>query len=395
MNLYSAIRSAVLSHYNGDAEKAGAAVFDKLSLAAEYAPLAAGISRLVLSPNGHNKKSFSEIFPEYEGPDFHNILSVPAGFDKYCNLSPLTYSLGFGWHVFGSIFLNEWHGNNIAPRIVSLGEFSAGWNRMGLNNIGAMKAKEKLKRRNPDYVLFASIVQTPSCKTIDNGIKDICSTIGILYSSADGFEINLSCPNTEDAKTFETPESLDMLLHGISKTIDGIFGFYSRYDKDVYNLYGFRKKPILLKLSPNLSPELYSQLAGVGSYYNVSGYVLSNTLPARQWVDSLEGAEKERAMAALKNIGSAAWNEGLQGFEGGISGKPLEKHADEAIAAVEPLLSESQIIVGVGNFSPENIRQRMDKFPKIKLVQSYTRFLQDANPFFVREMLNSRLISGG
>ena len=69
--------------------------------------------------------------------------------------------------------------------------------------------------------------------------------------------------------------------------------------------------------------------------------------------------------------------------------KPLEVYVDKAIDIVSPLLAENQMIIGVGNFSPQNAAARLRTRPKVKLVEAYTRFTQDANIMFARDFVKS------
>ncbi len=374
MGLYAMVRNRALSYYGGDAEKAGLALLHPAAKVASF-PYAAGISRMLFSVNMH--KDFSDVFPGYFGPSFSNPLSVPAGFDKNCDYIMLAYALGFGYHVVGSISENVRQGNQQRPRIASLDDFGAAWNRMGLNNVGAREARKKIKAvpkhvRN-NFPIFASVVQDPDASSLEEGIRSMRASIGILYSSVDGFEIDVSCPNAYSAKAFENPEALEQLLGEIH--IEKASSIFAKKFRE------YRKKPLLLKFSPYLDASEYQALIEVGNRFDIAGYVLANTLPAQVWIDSLAGAQLRRASAALVNAGS--YNYELRKFEGGISGKPLEEYVDRAVGIVRPLLDGRALVI-VGGVNIENIATRLKQG---NLVQSYTYFTQKSGPGFVRQML--------
>lgn len=135
-------------------------------------------------------------------------------------------------------------------------------------------------------------------------IEDICYSFEKLYPLADYITLNISCPNTAEGKTFEECQSLEYLLTAIDKL---------RKDE----------KPILIKVSPDISYEDLKGIISVGKKHNIDGYVVSNTSSQRDIYDLKTPREK------IEKIG-----------KGGLSGKPIESVSTRQIARAYACIQE-------------------------------------------------------
>ena len=141
--------------------------------------------------------------------DFPNPVGLAAGCDKNALLLPFWTKLGFGHAEVGSVTLRRSRGNP-RPRLFRLEDDRAIINRLGLPSKGAHRVAQRLSSARvtgmPVGVSIARVHGNTS------PIEDYRRCAARLIPYADYLTINISCPNTPDGKTFETPEYLDELL---------------------------------------------------------------------------------------------------------------------------------------------------------------------------------------
>lgn len=100
-------------------------------------------------------------------------------------------------------------------------------------------------------------------------------------------------------------------------------------------------KPVLIKLSPDLTEEELKDIVEVSKDNNISGYICTNLTK-----------KPERIREKLKD--------GVVG-KGGISGKPISELSNEMIRRVYKMTKGKAVIVGVGGLFTAN-----DAYEKIK-----------------------------
>lgn len=194
------------------------------------------------------------------GFEIDNPLGLAAGFDKNGELVDSIREYGFGWDEVGSITYLGGEGNP-KPRIFRLDEESL-LNRMGLNGKPAYQIVERLKKAKTPFAVNIAKTHSPDILG-DSAICDIVSTYKLVINELEPLEkliyvtINLSCPNTQEGKTFENPESLGELLSEVRK-IGG-------------------RTPKLVKFSPNLWGSNLDEIIKIADSF-VQGYVCGNTL---------------------------------------------------------------------------------------------------------------------
>lgn len=274
------------------------------------------------------------------GVIFKNPVGLAAGFDKNGKLSEFLPSLGFGFTEIGSVSAKPSSGNP-KPRLFRLPLDEALINRMGLNNEGADAIAQRVQTQNLNIPLGINIVKTHDPNIIEyRAIQDFSYSFERLYPLASFITINISCPNTAEGKTFEEPEALDKLLSALNAI------------EEKFTL----KKPLLVKISPDISFSLLDAVLSVSQKHHVSGYVVSNT--------SLSRSNLQTPESDIAAIG-----------KGGLSGKPIQKNTLDRISYIYKKLNKPFIIGCGGVFSAQ------DAYNQIKagasLVELYTGLIYE------------------
>ncbi|MBI3231546.1 MAG: quinone-dependent dihydroorotate dehydrogenase [Candidatus Doudnabacteria bacterium] len=268
---------------------------------------------------------------KFLGIKFKNPVGVPGGFDKSARMLDFWPALGLGFIEIGSVTAGGGKGNP-KPRMWRLPEDLAVVNRMGLNNIGADAMEKKLDARLQsgkicDIPLGVNIAKTHNPDILgEKGIEDYCYSFKKLHRFADYVLINISCPNTAEGKTFEECEAMEALLREIKKIIDA--------EKII--------KPVLVKLSPDISFNDLDQILMVAEQCGISGYVIANCAYGMR-----EGLKTP--LSRLERIG-----------RGGLSGEPIRQKTVDLIKHAYKNLKRP-CIVGLGG-----IDSAEDAYQKIK-----------------------------
>ena len=251
--------------------------------------------------------------------DFPNPVGLAAGCDKNALLLPFWAKLGFGHAEVGSVTLRRSRGNS-RPRLFRLEEDRAIVNRLGLPSKGARRVARRLSSARTTGMPVGVSIARVHGRT--SPIEDYRLCAAHLIPYADYLTINISCPNTSDGNTFETPEYLDDLLEVLMGEVDG-------------------RIPVLIKLSPLDTPKVVydSQTEGIletAISRGVSGFVVTNTAKDRA------GLVTDKQV--LDAIGP-----------GGLSGAPLHYRAVQMVRYIYSCVGPRYPIVGVGGiFSAED-----------------------------------------
>ncbi len=302
------------------------------------------------------KRFFSKDFPELGnelfGLHFRNPIGVAAGFDKNGLLSPLLDAFGFSFVEVGSLSNKPCVGNK-KPRLFRLPKDRALINRMGLNNDGVDIVLRRLQNAPSSLLVATSIVKTNDSRLLNQGaIDDIVECYRRAHSRSRFVVLNVSCPNTEDGKTFEEPDSLRQLLGAL----------------DAIRRNESKHTPLLVKFSADTELSQLEESIRICEEHSVSGYVLVNTSTSRQGLLSHSGL--------LEKIGA-----------GGLSGFPLQKNALVRIGAVYRLTKKP--IIGVGGiFSAEDAYAFLQE--GASLLELYTGMIYEG-PFIARK-INEELV---
>ena len=254
------------------------------------------------------------------GLDFKTPVGIAAGLDKNGELVRLWPQLGLGFCEVGSVSAQASAGNP-KPRAFRLAKDEALINRMGLNNHGANAIAARLKRtkRTPGFVVAINLAKTHSPDILgDAGIEDFVTSFQALLPHADFIVLNVSCPNTAEGKTFESPEALTPLL-------DAIVLERARQNSSI---------PILVKLSPPAGLPVeegpLNEILELALERQVTGFVATNTASDRSGLTHTD-------QAAIEAIG-----------RGGLSGAPLRERSNALVQHLYRRVGDRATIIGVG-----------------------------------------------
>ncbi len=283
----------------------------------------------------NDKRLERELF----GLKFKNPVGLAAGFDKNAEMyNDLAYC-GFGFIEIGTVTPVGQPGNE-KPRLFRLKEDQAVINRMGFNNDGVDVVVENLKKRKTSLIIGGNIGKnkvTPNDKATDDYLK----SFDALFPYVDYFVVNVSSPNTPNLRSLQEKEPLTQLLSELQKLNDS---------KD-------QRKPILLKIAPDLTHEQLDDIIEIVSAVQLDGVIATNTTISRE--DLKTSVEKIEAIGA-----------------GGLSGKPVRKRSTEVIKYLSEKSNKAFPIIGVGGIhTPEDALEKINA--GADLIQIYTGFIYE------------------
>ena len=269
---------------------------------------------------------------ELFGKKFPNPIGLAAGFDKSAEVYNSLLSLGFGFVEVGTVTPLKQYGNP-KPRIFRLEEDHALINRLGFNNDGIEKIKDRISSNRKNGILGINIGPNKDTKDQKN---DFCLGLKNFFSLADYITINISSPNTEGLRDF----------HDQKKLLD-LVNILNKIKKD-----NKTSIPLLLKISPDISNNNISEIAEGAVKNNISAIILTNTTSGNR-DDLISRFKKE---------------------EGGLSGDPLSQISTSMIKKFSKELNGKIPIIGVGGVS-----SGQSAYEKIiagaSLLQLYTSFV--------------------
>ncbi|MEI6477609.1 MAG: quinone-dependent dihydroorotate dehydrogenase [bacterium] len=264
------------------------------------------------------------------GIDFNNPIGLAAGFDKNARLTSILPHVGFGWMEVGSITARPCKGNP-GKRLHRLPESKSLLVNYGLMNDGSDRIYERLHGRHFSLPVGTSLAPTNDESTMDyrDAIKDYVYSCTKLAEVGSYTTLNLSCPNTCNDQPFTDPRKLDELLSAIEKVKT--------------------RKPIFLKLSPDLSMDKLDSLLTVAKKHGVAGVICANL---------------------TKNHSHPLVKEQNLPEKGGFSGKVVKQQSDEMIAHVFRRWGTTFTIVGCGG-----VFTAQDAYRKIRLGASLIQLI--------------------
>ena len=282
------------------------------------------------------------------GLNFENPVGIAAGFDKNATHISEFEKFGFGFIEIGTVTPKPQDGNP-KKRLFRLKEDSAIINRMGFNNDGVAKIKNRLKKNY--NVLIGGNIGKNKVTPNSQAKNDYLICFEELYNYVDYFVINVSSPNTPGLRELQSKEFLNDLFNDLNKL----------RSKEII------KKPILIKISPDLSKEKILEILEVIDTNNIDGIIATNTT------------------INYPNLKSKNKNE-----TGGLSGAPLYDKSNEVISFISKKTSGKLPIIGVGGIStPEQAVKKIEA--GAHLIQLYTGIIYEG-PGIVRK-INKKLLN--
>lgn len=282
------------------------------------------------------------------GIKFKNPIGLAAGFDKNGEIYNDLANFGFGFIEIGSLTPNEQVGNP-KPRCFRLIEDNAIVNRMGINNKGSKYAVSNLKRKRANVVIGANIIKGTATPN-ESAPQDYEKVFAQLYDFVDYFVVNVSCPNVKGVTKLQDITSLSEIVDRLT-TLRKYFDEY---------------RPILLKVSPDLSDEQIDEITELVLVSGMDGIVAANTTLSRDGLSTF----KER----LDFIG-----------DGGLSGTPLYRRSLELVKHISSKTKGQLPIIAVGGvMTPKQAKEMLES--GASLVQVYTGFIYKG-PGFIKRIL--------
>ena len=273
---------------------------------------------------------------EVFGVHFPNPVGLAAGFDKDAKLFRELSNFGFGFIEIGTVTPKP-QGGNPKPRLFRLKKDKGIINRMGFNNEGVEAAAKRLKR-NKNIIIGGNIGKNKTTPN-NNAQEDYLICFDVLFDVVDYFVVNVSSPNTPNLRDLQEKEPLTALLNTLQKQ----------------NNSKPKRKPILLKIAPDLSDTQLSDIIDIVQVTKIDGVIATNTTLSRDGLKS---------------------NETLPSQSGGLSGKPLTKRSTEVIRYLHTHSKGAFPIVGVGGIhTPSDAKEKLDA--GASLIQLYTGFVYE------------------
>jgi dihydroorotate dehydrogenase len=273
------------------------------------------------------------------GLSFPNPVGLAAGFDKDGVALNELASLGFGHTEAGTVTYHAQPGNP-RPRLFRLPKDQALINRAGFNNGGAAAFAKRVTASRPNCILGVSIGKS-KITPLENAVDDYLASFDLIHNLADYVAVNVSSPNTPQLRQLQQADQLTTLLSALQ--------IRNR------QLRPESLRPLLVKLSPDLTPADLELIVDVVVRLGIDGIIATNTTISR---DNLKSPKEEVTACG----------------EGGLSGKPLTSRSTEMIAQIFKLTNGKVPIVGVGGVFTAD-----DAWDKIaagaRLIQLYTGFI--------------------
>ncbi len=276
---------------------------------------------------------------EVFGLKFDNPVGMAAGFDKDANLFDELASFGFGFVEIGTVTPLPQEGNP-KPRLFRVKDDSGLINRMGFNNQGIEAAVARLRRRKTNIIIGGNIGKnkvTPNEKAVAD--YEIC--FEKLFHYVDYFAVNVSSPNTPALRDLQEKAPLTALLNRLQEL----------------NNAKKKRKPILLKIAPDLTNEQLDDIIEIVEDTKIDGVVATNT--------TIERSELKTDKNKIDAIGN-----------GGLSGKPVRARSTAVIKYLADKSNRAFPIIGVGGIhSAEDALEKLDA--GATLLQVYTGFIYE------------------
>ena len=268
------------------------------------------------------------------GLKFKNPVGLAAGFDKDAKIFKELSNFGFGFIEIGTLTPKAQDGNP-KKRLFRLKSDSAIINRMGFNNGGVEAAVERLKKNKG--VLIGGNIGKNKITPNENALEDYLICFDALFHYVDYFVVNVSSPNTPNLRELQEKKPLTALLTKLEER----------------NAEYKSKKPILLKIAPDLTDEQLLDIIEIVKTTKIAGVIATNTTISREGLQSKNKYEM-----------------------GGLSGIPLSNRATEVIRFLSEKSNKAFPIIGVGGIhKPEDALEKLAA--GASLVQLYTGFIYE------------------
>ena len=246
------------------------------------------------------------------GLRFDNPVGLAAGLDKNGAHVDALAGLGFGYIEVGTTTPRAQAGNP-KPRMFRLPEHEAVINRLGFNNGGVDALVRNVERARYAGVLGINIGKnkdTPNERATD----DYLHCLERVYARASYVTVNISSPNTQGLRDLQEEETLKRFIGTLRDAQERLGAKHGR------------RKPMLLKIAPDLTEAELDAIADVLRAARIDGVICTNTT-----IDRAAIAGHRRAAEA-----------------GGLSGAPLFARSTAVLRGMHERLGDAVPLIGVG-----------------------------------------------
>ena len=280
---------------------------------------------------------------EVFGLRFRNPIGMAAGFDRNGEIYKPLSAMGFGFVEIGTVTPRPQRGNP-KPRVFNLPEDLAILNRIGISSKGFETVLKNIRKEHPGIILGCSIGKN-TITPIDDAAKDYLRVFRNLYQYIDYFSVNVSYNTSHSQYIPRTRES-------IMKILEPLFDF--RRGQNEY-------RPILLKISPDLSNEEIDLMTDIMVDTPLDGIIATNT--------TTQPLPLQTPQRVLDKTGL-----------GTISGAPLIERSIEVVRRIHKRCNGTYPIIGSGGImTGEDVKRMMEA--GATLVQVYTGFVYNGLGF--------------
>ena len=291
------------------------------------------LNALKLAPLPNAARRSEKLGVRAFGLAFPNPVGLAAGFDKNAEVPDSLLRLGFGFVEVGGVTPRPQPGNP-RPRLFRLDGDEAVINRFGFNSDGLEAVAERLAARvNASGIVG---INAGANKDAPDRAADFVACIEALAPHVSFLTVNVSSPNTPGLRNLQQASALDDLL---ARVID------ARERAAV----GAKRRPLLLKIAPDLSLSDLDDVVGIARRHRIDGMIIGNTTIGRANLCEAEKAKEQ----------------------GGLSGRPLFALSTRMLAETYVRAEGAFPLVGAGG-----IDSGAAAFAKIKagasLIQLYT-----------------------
>jgi len=246
------------------------------------------------------------------GLSFANPVGLAAGLDKNGAHIDALAALGFGFIEIGTITPRAQTGNP-KPRMWRLPEHRAVINRLGFNNEGVDALVRNVERARYNGVLGINIGKNKDTPN-ERATEDYLFCLERVYARASYITVNISSPNTQGLRDLQEEETLRRFVGTLREAQERLAGQHGT------------RKPMLLKIAPDLSEADLDGIAQVLLTARIDGVICTNTTIDRSAIAGATHAEEA----------------------GGLSGKPLFEKATSVLRGMAKRFGAKIPLVGVG-----------------------------------------------
>jgi dihydroorotate dehydrogenase len=284
------------------------------------------------------------------GITFPNPVGLAAGLDKNAEYLDALDALGFGFIEVGTVTPLPQPGND-KPRMFRLPGHEAIINRLGFNNGGVDALLRNVQQSSYHGVLGINIGKNKDTSN-EKAVNDYLTCLHKVYEHASYVTVNISSPNTAGLRDLQQEATLYKFISVL------------RAAQERLGSQAGKRKPMLLKIAPDLSEADLDAIAEVLLRTGIDGVICSNTtIDHESVVDDPRGGEA-----------------------GGLSGKPLFARSTAVLAGMHKRLQGRIALIGVGGIlEGSDAAEKLDA--GASLVQVYSGLVY-RGPHLVGECVN-------